>query len=84
MLYKHGRRKDLVEVNPAADVPLRDVEQGVERFLSDEEEKRLRNVLQQSIDSHDPIKQPELRKQAIHRLLELEVSLKSGIRRAEQ
>jgi integrase len=74
----------LVEVNPAADVPLRDVGQGVERFLSAEEEKRLRHVLQRSIDSHDPIKQPELRKQSIHRLLEFEVSLKSGIRRSEQ
>ena len=79
MLYKHGRRRDLVEVNPAADVPLRDVGQGIERFLSIEEEKRLRDVLQRSIDSHDPIMQPELRKQAIHRLLEFEVSLKSGI-----
>ena len=84
MLYKHGRRKDLVEVNPAADVPLRDVGRGVERFLSAEEEKRLREVLQRGIDSHDPIKQPELRKQAIHRLLEFEVSLKSGMRRSEQ
>jgi site-specific recombinase XerD len=84
MLYKHGRRRDLVEVNPAADVPLRDVGQGIERFLSIEEEKRLRDVLQRSIESHDPIKQPELRKQAIHRLLEFEVSLKSGMRRSEQ
>jgi site-specific recombinase XerD len=84
MLYKHGRRRDLVEVNPAADVPLRDVGQGIERFLSIEEEKRLRHVLQRSIDSHDPIMQPELRKQAVHRLLEFEVSLKSGMRRSEQ
>lgn len=84
MIYKHGKRKDLVDVNPAADVPLRDVGQGVERFLSAEEEKRLRHVLQRSIDSHDPIKQPELRKQAVHRLLEFEVSLKSGMRRSEQ
>lgn len=84
MIYKHGKRKDLVDANPAADVPLRDVGHGVERFLSPEEEKRLRKVLQQRIDSHDPVKQPELRKQAIHRLLEFEVSLKSGMRRSEQ
>lgn len=85
MVFKHGKRKDLVNVNPAADVPLRDVGQGiVERFLGADEEKRLRKVLQQKIDSHDPIKQPELRKQAIHRLLEFEVSLKSGMRRSEQ
>lgn len=84
MIYKHGKRKDLVDANPAADVPLRDVGHGVERFLSPEEEKRLRKVLQKRIDSHDPVKQPELRKQAIHRLLEFEVSLKSGMRRSEQ
>jgi site-specific recombinase XerD len=85
MVFKHGKRKDLVNVNPAADVPLRDVGHGtVERFLGADEEKRLRNVLQQKIDSRDPIKQPELRKHAIHRLLEFEVSLKSGMRRSEQ
>ncbi len=84
MIYKHGRRRDLVDVNPPADVPLRDVGNGVERFLSAEEEKRLRGVLQRHIDSHDPISHPELRKQAIHRLVEFEVSLKSGMRRSEQ
>lgn len=84
MIYKHGRRKDLVEVNPAADVPLREVGNWKERFLSAEEEKRLRAVLQRHIDSHDPLVHPELRKQAIHRLLEFEVSLKSGMRRSEQ
>ncbi|HEV2322455.1 MAG TPA: tyrosine-type recombinase/integrase, partial [Terracidiphilus sp.] len=84
MIYKHGKRKDLVSVNPAADVPLRDVGQGIERFLSADEEKRLRKVLQRHIDTHDPVEHPELRKQAIHRLLEFEVSLKSGMRRSEQ
>jgi site-specific recombinase XerD len=84
MIYKHGRRKDLVDVNPPADVPLRDVGNGIERFLSTEEETRLRGVLQRHIDSHDPIGHPELRKQAIHRLVEFEVSLKSGMRRSEQ
>jgi site-specific recombinase XerD len=85
MIFRHGKRKDLVNVNPAADVPLRDVSHGIiERFLTVDEEKRLRELLQQKIESHNPIKQPELRKQAIHRLLEFEVSLKSGMRRSEQ
>ena len=84
MIYRYGKRKDLVNVNPAVDVPLRDVGNGVERFLTDEEEKRLRRVLQRNINAHDPISHPELRKQAIHRLLEFEVSLKSGMRRSEQ
>jgi site-specific recombinase XerD len=84
MLYKHGKRKDLVNVNPAADVPLRDVGHGVERFLNAEKEKRLRQVLERLIASHDSVSHPELRKQAIHRLIEFEVSLKSGMRRSEQ
>ena len=41
-------------------------------------------MLQRHIDSHDLLLHPELRKQAIHRLLEFEVSLKSGMRRSEQ
>ena len=78
IIFQHGKRNDLANVNPAADVPLRDVGHGiVERFLGTDEEKRLREVLQRKIDSHDPIKQPELRKQAIHRLLN-SISLKSG------
>ncbi len=84
MVYKHGKRKDLVDANPAVDVPLRDVGNGVERFLSAEEESRLRRVLQRNIDAHSPKSHPELRKQAIHRLLEFDVSLKSGMRRSEQ
>lgn len=86
MVYKHGARKDFIAggINPALAVPLRDVGHGVERFLTDEEEKRLRRVLQRNIDSCDPIRQPELQKQAIHRLLEFDVSLKSGMRRSEQ
>jgi hypothetical protein len=55
MIYKHGRRKDLVDVNPAADVPLREVGNWKERFLSADEEKRLREVLQRHIHSHDPV-----------------------------
>lgn len=84
MIYKHGKRKDLVDVNPAADVPLRDVGNGIERYLSLDEERRLRAVLQADIDSHDPVKQPELRKQAIHRMMEFDISIRSGMRRSEQ
>jgi len=84
MLFKHGRRRDLVDINPAGDVPLRDVGNGVERFLSEDEEVRLRAVLRENIDGCDPIKHPDLRKQAIHRLIEFEVSIKTGMRRSEQ
>jgi site-specific recombinase XerD len=84
MLFKHGKRKGLVDVNPAEDVPLKDTGNGVERFLSLDEERRLRKVLQTEIDSHDPVKHPELRKQAIHRMMEFDISIRSGMRRSEQ
>jgi site-specific recombinase XerD len=84
MIFKHGKRKDLIAVNPAADVPLKDVGNGVERFMSEEEEKRLRAVMERNIDAHDLDKHPELRKQAIHRLIEFEISVKTGMRRSEQ
>jgi site-specific recombinase XerD len=84
MLYRHGKRKGLVDVNPAEDVPLKDVGNGVERFLFLEEERRLREVFKRDIASHDPEKHPELRKHAIHRMIEFDVSIRSGMRRSEQ
>jgi site-specific recombinase XerD len=84
MLYKHGKRRGLIDVNPAEDVPLKDVGNGVERFLSMDEERRLRKVLQEEIDAHDPIGHQELHKQAIHRLMEFDISIRSGMRRSEQ
>jgi site-specific recombinase XerD len=45
MTFRHGKRKNLVNFNPAANVPLRDVSRGiVERFLSADEEMRLREL----------------------------------------
>ncbi len=79
MLYKHGNRKDLVEVNPAGNVPLKKIGEGIERYLSYDEEDRLRAVLQADIDNHAG--HEELRKQAVQRMLEFEVSMKSGMRR---
>jgi site-specific recombinase XerD len=84
MLYKHGKRRGLVDVNPAEDVPLKDVGNGIERFLSMDEERRLREVITRDIAACDPGRHPELRKQAIHRLIEFEVSILSGMRRSEQ
>ena len=84
MLYKHGKRKGLVAVNPAEDVPLKDTGNGIERFLSLEEERRLRTVINADIAACDPVKHPELRKQAIHRMMEFDVSIRSGMRRSEQ
>ena len=84
MLYKHGKRKGLVDVNPAEDVPLKDTGNGVERFLSLDEERSLREVLTRNIGACVPEKHPELRKQAIERMIEFDVSIRSGMRRSEQ
>ncbi|MEG9438229.1 site-specific integrase [Edaphobacter sp. HDX4] len=84
MIFQHGKRKDLVDINPAADVPLRDVGNGVERYLSEAEEKRLREVLQKAIDACDPIRQPILRNHAVQRRIEFDFALKTGVRKSEQ
>src|ERR1700733_5341780 len=84
MLYKHGKRKGLIDVNPAEDVPLKDTGNGVERFLSLDEERALREVISRGIAACDPKRHPELRKQAIHRMIEFDVSIRSGMRRSEQ
>jgi site-specific recombinase XerD len=82
MLYRHGKRKYLIDVNPAADVPLRDIGETVERFLSEEEEKCIRAVLEADITAH--AKHLVLRDEAIERLLEFDISLRSGMRKSEQ
>ena len=82
MLYKQGKRKDLVDGSPAADVPLRDIGETIERFLSTAEEKRLRAVLDADIEAH--AEHRVLRGEAIERLLEFDISLRSGMRKSEQ
>lgn len=84
MIYQHGKRKDLVDMNPAGDVPLRDVGNGIERYLSEAEETRMRGVLQEAIDACDPIQQPVMRNHAIQRRIEFDFALKSGVRMSEQ
>ena len=81
-IYKHGKRKDLIGVNPAADVPLRDVGDNIERFLAMGEEKRLRAVLEKDIASHAD--HPVLQDEATERLLEFDLSIRSGLRKSEQ
>jgi integrase len=61
---------------------LGDIGETVERFLSEEEEKCLRAVLEADITAH--AKHPVLRDEAIERLLEFDISLRSGMRKSEQ
>ena len=82
MIYKHGKRKGRIDVNPAGDVTLRPIEDTIERFLSEDEEKRLCAVLEADIAAH--AKHPVLKDEAVERLLEFDISIRSGMRKSEQ
>jgi integrase len=69
-------------VNPAADVPLRPIEDTIERFLSVDEETRLRAVLEADIAAH--ANHPVLKDEALERLFEFDISIRSGMRKSEQ
>ena len=82
-LYQLGKHRDLVKTNPVRDVKQARVGGGVVRFLSREEEDRLRVVLQKKVDDCSPT-QSKLRQQAQHRIYELDVALGTGMRKGEQ
>jgi len=82
-IYRYGRGRGKVEVNPARDVPSERTGEGVIRSLSDKEEERLRKVLQGDVDACGPTK-PTLKQRAQHHIYELDISLGSGLRRGEQ
>ena len=47
-MYRHGKQREQVEVNPAREVSQQKLSNGVIRYLKPEEEKRLRAVLQRA------------------------------------
>lgn len=82
-VYQLGKHRDKVKVNPARDVKQRNVGAGVIRFLTQEEEARLRGVLIGHIETKKHLAQyqePLVR----HRLCELDVALGTGMRKGEQ
>ena len=81
MLYKHGKRKGLIDVNPAEDVLSRTPATVSRVFLSLDEERSLRAALTRNIEAWTREKHSELRKQAIERMIEFDVSIRSGMRR---
>ncbi|MBS1798949.1 MAG: site-specific integrase [Acidobacteria bacterium] len=82
-VYKYGKNRSLVTVNPVRDVEPEPVSNGVIRYLTPAEEKRLREVLQQDVDACGP-RNPQRRKRMLHRIYEFEVALKTGMRKGEQ
>jgi len=53
-IYRYGKQRDKVQVNPAHEVSQLKLNNGVIRYLKPEEEKRLRAVLQRAVDEWDP------------------------------
>jgi len=82
-LYRYGKERDKVQMNPVRDVSQQPVNNGVIRYLRPDEEKRLRTALQNAVDSCGP--QNELRKKHLmHRIYELDIALGTGMRKGEQ
>ena len=82
-VYRYGRKRDKIQVNPARDVESEDVGEGVIRSLTSAEEARLRKVLQADVNACGP-QMPTLRQRAQHHIFELDVALGTGLRRSEQ
>jgi site-specific recombinase XerD len=82
-LYTYGKRKGLVKVNPVSATEKQPTSAGVIRWMTKEEEARIRKVLQAGVDAYGP-SQPVLRERALHRICEFDVALGTGMRRSEQ
>jgi hypothetical protein len=82
-LFRYGKQRDKVSVNPAREVSQQKLSSGVVRFLKPEEEKRLRAVLHAAVDACGP-QNDRRRKRLIHRIYELDVALGTGMRKGER
>jgi integrase len=82
-IYKYGKERDKITVNPCRDVKRWKVPDGPIRWLDDDEETRLRKVLQDDVDACGPGHE-RLRKRLQHHVYELDIALGTGMRRSEQ
>ena len=82
-VYRYGKQRDKVQVNPAREVAQQKLNSGIIRYLKPDEEKRLRAVLQKAVDAYGP-QNEQRRKRLQHRIYELDVALGTGMRKGEQ
>jgi integrase len=82
-LYRYGKQRDKIQVNPAREVSQHRLNNGVIRFLKPDEEKRIRTVLQKGIDACGPHNERR-KKRLLHRIYELDIALGTGMRKGEQ
>jgi integrase len=80
-IYTFGKERELVSVNPVRDVKSSKVGSGNIRYMDHAEEARLRKVLLTDVDSCHT---EGLRKRYQHHIYELDIALKTGMRRGEQ
>lgn len=81
-MYREGILNDKVTTNPARSVKQRKPPAELPRFLTAEEERRLRAVLQTDIEA--AADRPQYQKHMVHRVCELDVALGTGMRKGEQ
>lgn len=82
-VFQEGKENDKVSANPARDVRQRPVNNGVIRYLTPDEEDRLRATLLGHLETKSHLAQyqePIVR----HRIAELDVALGTGMRKSEQ
>jgi integrase len=82
-IYRYGKQRGKVQVNPARDAPSEPVSDGIIRSLTPAEEDRVRKILQADAVACGP-QMPTLRQRAQHHIYELDVALGTGMRRGEQ
>jgi integrase len=82
-LFRYGKQRDKVGVNPAREVSQQKLRNGVVRYLRPEEEKRLRVVLNSAVNECGP-QNDRRRKRLLHRIYELDIALGTGMRKGEQ
>jgi integrase len=82
-VYRYGKQRSKITVNPVRDVGQQPVNNGVIRYLTPDEESRLRAVLQAAVSACGP-QNGRRRKRLLHRIYELDIALGTGMRKGEQ
>jgi len=82
-IYRYGKQRDKIQVNPAREVSQHKLNNAIIRFLKPDEEKRIRTVLQSAVDACGP-QNERRRKRLLHRIYELDIALGTGMRKGEQ
>ncbi|MCL2659095.1 MAG: hypothetical protein FWD64_01065 [Acidobacteriaceae bacterium] len=72
-IYRYGKQRDKVTVNPAREVSQQKLNNGVIRFLKPDEERRLRAVLQKAVDECG-LQNQQRKKRLLHRIYELDIA----------